>query len=160
MLDVSDIRGYKLFSGLDEKELSSISQFCTRRTYDRYDVIFDPQTDSGDICIVESGNEAIQIEVPVSEHEYRIVIHTLSKGEAFGWAALGPHHIRTAIARCLSDVSVVAINGNDLMQFLENNHHAGFIVMRNVAEIINTRLAHATIAFRHEVRKFRKAVLV
>jgi CRP/FNR family transcriptional regulator, cyclic AMP receptor protein len=160
MLSADEIRGYKLFSGLNENELTDIARFCQRQMCSFNDVIFDPQTPSENLFIAESGNEAIQIEVPVGEHEDRIVVHTLSKGEAFGWVAIGPHHIRTATARCLNEASVIAINGKLLMEYLEKNNHAGYIVMRNLAGIINTRLAYTTIAFRHEVRKFRKMALV
>jgi len=36
---------------------------------------------------------------------------------------------------------------------LEKNNHAGYIVMKNLSEIIALRLAYTTVAFRHEIRK-------
>jgi CRP/FNR family transcriptional regulator, cyclic AMP receptor protein len=158
MLTAQDIKGYKLFIGLAEKELVEIAGLCRRQTYESNSVIFDPDTSSEEIFLLEGGNDAIQIEIPLGVHDEKIVIHTLSKGETFGWAALGSHHAKTATARCLDQASVIAINGKLLMQLLEKNNHLGYIVMKNLADIINTRLSYTTVAFRREVRRLRKVV--
>ncbi len=160
MLTAEEIQGYKLFKGLAEKELSEIANISRRRTYEKNSIIFDPDTPSPDIFIVESGNDAIQIEIPLGLHDEKIVIHTLSKGEAFGWGAIGSQHVRTAIARCLEPVSVIAINWKNLMQLIEKNNHTGFIIMKNLADIINMRLSYTTVAFRHELRRLKKVALV
>jgi CRP-like cAMP-binding protein len=160
MLTIREIRGYKLFAGLEDRELSEIAKLCNRRTYECNTVVFDPGTSTNDIFILEEENEAIQIEIPLNDHDDRIIIHTLSKGETFGWAALGSHHVRTAIARSLKRVAVIAMNGRELMLLMERNHNIGYIVMKNLVDIISTRLAYTTIAFRHEIRKARKKLNV
>jgi CRP/FNR family transcriptional regulator, cyclic AMP receptor protein len=156
MLMAQDIKGYNLFVGLNELELAKITALCSRRTFSSNAVIFSPESPSNDIFLLEGGNDAIQIEVPITGEEDRIVVHTLSKGETFGWAALGPQHVRTAIARCLDEVTVICINGESLVQLLNENDHIGYIVMRNLAGIIDKRLTYTTIAFRHQVRRLRE----
>jgi CRP-like cAMP-binding protein len=156
MLTAQEIRGYNLFVGLDETELSEIAALCTRETYDKNAIIFSPEAPSNSIFLLEGGNDAIQIEVSITGEEDRIVVHTLSKGETFGWAVLEPQQIRTAIARCLDSVEVICINGDSLIQLLNENTHMGYIVMRNLAGVINKRLTYTTIAFRHQVRKLRE----
>jgi len=160
MLMIDDIRGYKLFKGLAEDELSEIANLSLRRTYNANSIIFDPDNPSEEIFILESGNDSIQIEIPLGIHDEKIVIHTLSKGEAFGWAALGSQHARTAVARCIEPVSVIAINGKSLLQLFEKNNHTGYVVMKNLADVINTRLSYTTVAFRHELRRLKKVALV
>lgn len=160
MVKAGEIRGYKLFAGLDENELNEIAKLSRRRTYEANEIIFAPESPSEEMFLMETGNDAIQIETSLGIHGEKIVIHTLNKGEAFGWAALGPQHARTASARCLEHVSVIAINGKSLMQYLEKNNHAGYVVMKNLADIINIRLSYTTIAFRHELRRLKKVALV
>ncbi len=160
MLSALDVRGYQLFSGLNESELEKIAQICDRRNYDCYDVIFSPEKPSGELYLVESGKESIQIEIPISGPDDKIVIHTLSRGEAFGWASLSSYHVHTAIARCLEPVSVISIDGHSLMQLLEEDNHIGYIVMRNLTEVISSRLSYTTVAFRYELRKSRKRIPV
>ena len=160
MLTTQDVQGYKLFTGLAENELREIASLCRRRSYESNSVIFDPDTPSEEIFLVEGGNDAIQIEIPLGVQEAKIVIHTLSKGETFGWAALGSQHVKTATARCLESVRVISINGKSLMQLLETNNHIGYQVMKNLSDIISARLSYTTVAFRHEIRRLRKTELV
>jgi len=160
MLTTQDVQGYKLFTGLAENELREIASLCRRRSYESNSVIFDPDTPSEEIFLVEGGNDAIQIEIPLGVQEAKIVIHTLSKGETFGWAALGSQHVKTATARCLESVRVISINGKSLMQLLERNNHIGYQVMKNLSDIISARLSYTTVAFRHEIRRLRKTELV
>jgi CRP/FNR family transcriptional regulator, cyclic AMP receptor protein len=156
MLTAHDIKNYNLFIGLDEPELAGIAALCTRETYKSGSVIFSPNNPSDNIFLLEGDNDAIQIEVAITGEEDRIVVHTLSKGETFGWAVLEPHQIRTSIARCLDEVTVICINGASLVQLLNENNHTGYIVMRNLAGVINKRLTYTTIAFRHHIRKLRE----
>jgi CRP/FNR family transcriptional regulator, cyclic AMP receptor protein len=153
MMTAQEIAGFNLFTGLDETELSEIARICLRKTYEVNSIIFDPDTPSEELYLVEAGTDAIQIEIPLGTQKGKIVIHTISKGEAFGWAALGPQHVKTAIARCLDEVTLIAINVKTLLQILEINNHIGYIVMKNLSEIISMRLAYTTVAFRHEIRK-------
>ena len=152
MITPQEMKGYSLFSGLAENELIGIVNLCRRLAYDINMVIFDPDHPSENIFLVADENEAIQIEIPIIDHADKIIIHTLSKGEVFGWTALGTQHVRTATARCLRPVKLIAINVKSLMQLLEKNHHTGYIVMKNLVDIINTRLSYTTVAFRHEIR--------
>jgi CRP/FNR family transcriptional regulator, cyclic AMP receptor protein len=160
MVTNQEIQDYKLFAGLTENELSEVADLCRRRVYNGNSIIFSPDFPSDDLFIVEGGNDAIQIEVPLGPREGKVVIHTLSKGETFGWAALGPQHIRTATARCLEDVHVICLNGQNLMRLCEDDNHIGYIIMKNLIDIINTRLSYTTIVFRQEIRKLRRTVAV
>lgn len=156
MLTAREIKGYNLFTGLNETELAGVAWLCLRRTYEPNDVIFDPDSVSNEIFLVESENDAIQIEIPIQKE--KLVIHTLSKGEAFGWAALGPQHVKLATARCIARVNVIAIKGEDLIKLMDENNHLGYIIMRNLANIISSRLTYTTVAFRYELRKRAKTL--
>ncbi len=158
MFTGQELQRYNLFSGLEEKELNEIANLCTRRTYGSNEIIFGPDIPSEDLLLVEDGKDAIEIQIPLGPYGNKIVIHTLSKGEAFAWTSLVSQHVKTATARSLEPVSLIAINGKALMRLLEANNHIGFIVMRNLADIINSRLAYTTVAFRHETRRLKSMV--
>ena len=160
MITTQDIKGFKLFAGLDETELKEIANLCLRKTYECNSVIFDPEKPSEELFVVEGGNDAIQIEIPLGINLGKIVIHTLSKGETFGWATIESQHVKTATARCLETVNLIAINGKALLQLFEKNPHMGYIVMKNLCDTISMRLAYTTVAFRHEIRKIKSKVQV
>jgi CRP/FNR family transcriptional regulator, cyclic AMP receptor protein len=155
MITIQDIKGFKLVNGLDETELNEVANLCKRKTFQANAVIFEPEKPSDELFIVEGGNDAIQIEIPLGIQLGKIVIHTLSKGETFGWAAIESQHVKTATARCLESVSLIAIDGKALLQLFEKNTHMGYIVMKNLCDTISMRLAYTTVAFRHELRKVK-----
>jgi len=156
MLTAEDIQGYNLFTGLDKLELERIAELCTRQTYETNTVIFDPNTNRSDVYLLEGGNESIQIEIPIHGERPKIVIHTLSKGETFGWAPLCPVQIRTATARVIEPATVIQINGAGLLRLFDQNNHMGYLVMRNLSSIISSRLDQTTLVLRHEIQKVRK----
>ncbi|MBN1189630.1 MAG: cyclic nucleotide-binding domain-containing protein [Dehalococcoidales bacterium] len=156
MVNASDLKGYNLFSGLEESALARIAELCTRHTYPANTVIFDPNTSADDVYLLEGGNDVVQIEIPIQEHDIKVTIHTLHKGEVFGWAALGPPHSRTATARCLEQASVIVIKGKDLLDLLENDAATGYQVMKNLSGIISSRLAYTTIVFRREIQRLTR----
>jgi CRP/FNR family transcriptional regulator, cyclic AMP receptor protein len=156
MVTASDLRGFNLFSGLEETDLALIAALCTRHTYPANTIIFDPNTTAEDIYLLEGGNDVVQIEIPIQEHDLKVVIHTLHKGEVFGWAALGPPHSRTATARCLEQANVITVRGKDLLALLDDDCLLGYQVMKNLSGIISSRLAYTTVVFRREVQRLMK----
>jgi CRP/FNR family transcriptional regulator len=156
MVTVQDLKAFNLFAGLDEAELAEIARLCARRTYESGAEIFSPGTPAGDVFILERGNDVVQIEIAICEHMPKTVIHTLQKGEVFGWAALVPPHQRTGSARCVERASVICLDGKALMELLDKNDHMGYVVMKNLSGILSSRLAYTTLILRREIRKLAK----
>ena len=153
MVTIQDLKQFNLFAGLNDSELAQIARLCTRRAFENASEIFSPGTPAADIFMLDGKHDAVQIEMPVTEHGPRAVIHTLQKGEVFGWAALVPPHQRTATARCVERVSLICLNGQELRELLDKSEHMGYVVMKNLSAILSTRLSHTTIALRREIRK-------
>ena len=156
MVTVQDLKAFNLFAGLDEAELAEIARLCARRTYESGAEIFSPGTPAGDVFILERGNDVVQIEIAICEHMPKTIIHTLQKGEVFGWAALVPPHQRTGSARCVEKASVICLDGKALMDLLDKNDHMGYVVMKNLSGILSSRLAYTTLILRREIRKLAK----
>ena len=153
MVTVQDLKAFNLFAGLDEAELAEIARLCARRTYESGAEIFSPGTPAGDVFILERGNDVVQIEIAICEHMPKTIIHTLQKGEVFGWAALVPPHQRTGSARCVEKASVICLDGKALMDLLDKNDHMGYVVMKNLSGILSMRLTYTTLVLRREIRK-------
>lgn len=153
MVTVQDLKRFNLFAGLSDSELAQIAPLCTRRIYEGASEVFSPGAPAGDIFLLEDKNDAVQIELLVSEGGPRTVIHTLQRGEVFGWAALVPPRQRTATARCVERASLISLSGQALTNLLDSNTRMGYVVMRNLSGILSIRLSHTTIALRREIRK-------
>jgi CRP/FNR family transcriptional regulator, cyclic AMP receptor protein len=156
MVTAKEIQGFNLFSGLNEVQLAGIASLCTRHQYPANTVIFDPATIAEDIYFLEGGNDVVQIEIPIQDQDSRVTIHTLRKGEVFGFAALGPPHSKTAMARTLDRADVITLKGKELLALLEQDNHIGYQVIKNLAGIISSRLAYTTVVFRREIQRLNK----
>jgi CRP-like cAMP-binding protein len=151
-----DIRGFNLFQGLKTIQLEKIARLCSREHITAQSVIFDPASTGENIFFLEDRNDSVQIEIPIPGYSAKMVIHTLRKGEVFGWAPLGPPHAKTALARSLEGCTLITLNGPQLMEVLENDYEMGYRIMKNLATTISSRLAYTSVVFRREINRLIK----
>jgi len=156
MVSPEILKGFVLFSGLSQTELAGIARLCRERTYESSPVIFTMGGSAADVYLLKTGKVDIQIEFKIYDYEIITTVYTVGKGEIFGWSALVPPHRLTGSARCEGKADVIMINGKELMEFLEKDRRIGYIVMKNLAALISSRLASTTIALRHEIQKLIK----
>ncbi|MBI2311865.1 MAG: cyclic nucleotide-binding domain-containing protein [Betaproteobacteria bacterium] len=65
----------------------------------------------------------------------------LKHGEVFGWAAVTPGaQRRIATASCLTPCTVLAIDGNGLLELMESDHALGYRIMKQVNVLITGTL--------------------
>ncbi|MEO8937026.1 MAG: cyclic nucleotide-binding domain-containing protein [Burkholderiaceae bacterium] len=65
----------------------------------------------------------------------------LRRGEVFGWAALTPRcNLRIATASCLTPCVFLAIDGNSLAELMEQDHTLGYVVMKQLTQLITGTL--------------------
>ena len=152
--------GFSLFSGLKDRELDAVAGMATRKTYPVNTVVYAPGDCTTDVLLLEDSNEAIQMEIPLKGESPHFVIHTLSKGEVFCWTPLCPAHARAATARVIQPASVIAVDGTALKKMVDEDQHAGYIIMKNLAGILSARLSYITLVFSHQIEKTRKKTVV
>jgi CRP/FNR family transcriptional regulator, cyclic AMP receptor protein len=156
MIEPSTLMGFDLFKGLREEELIEIAPLCHQHTYEKDALIFTAGSSSTEIYLLEAGTVAIQIESIIDEHETKIVICTVQKGQTFGWTALVPPHTFTASAQCLEKADVTTVNAADLMIILKHHNFIGNTIMTNLSATISSRLACTTAALRNEIQKLAR----
>ena len=136
--------------------MAGIAKLCQERAYESGSVIFTIGGWATDVYLLETGKVDIQIEFKIYDYEIMTTVYTVGNGEIFSWSALVPPHRLTASARCEGKADVIMINGKELMEFLEEDKHIGYVVMKNLSALISSRLASTTIALRHEIQKLIK----
>lgn len=153
MLKAEDIKEYKLFAGLNKSELAKIAKLCTTRRYEANAIVCEPNTRATELYILAGDSDSVKISIPIRDHKTKIVIHSLNKGETFGWAAIVPPHMRTAAATCTAATELICIDGRGLLDLLDKNEHMGYIFMKNLSGVISSRLAYTTVVLRLQVEK-------
>jgi CRP-like cAMP-binding protein len=65
----------------------------------------------------------------------------IRSGELFGWAAMiRTAQRRIATASCVTDCSVVAIEGNALLRLMDDDHSLGYAIMSRVSLLITSTI--------------------
>ena len=68
------------------------------------------------------------------------VVVLRSLGQTFGWSAVVGSGYYTAGAQATSDARAISIDGQALVDCLEQHPCEGFVVMRRVAQVVSQRL--------------------
>jgi CRP-like cAMP-binding protein len=132
----------ELLKGLSCEVLERILTFCEDAEYPRGTVIFEEAASARHIYVLEHGLVTLRIDSPASEEKV-MVTAIRDAGEVFGWSALIEPYAYTSTAVCLEPTKVIILDADKLRHFLDENREAGFVVMKNVASIVASRLGKA-----------------
>lgn len=143
MVSVDDLCSCELFAGLDEQELEQIAAIAQKETYAAGDLICIERELADRLFILCQGRVQVHIQLrsPL-EPDGEVIIEEVEPGRIFGWSSLVKQQRFTASARALEPVSLLAIKAHDLSLLFDRNTHVGFVVMKQLAEVIASRLHH------------------
>jgi signal transduction histidine kinase len=137
-LPIESLRKIDLFEGLTDEELIEVSKLCSEHCHE-----------SGELCVAEGdrvncahfvkrGKVVIEIQSPKSAED-KTVIDTLEDGDLFAWSALVTSTL-TASVRAVEPTEILDVNAVDLLALCEKRPRMGYIIMKNLTLIINSRL--------------------
>ena len=132
-----------IFKGLTSNELKEIAQLCENRKYPKTEAIFVQSSPGKEVYIVKKGKVNINIEL-IWQTDHR-TIRQFTDGDIFGELAILDQRPRSATAICDSNTEVITINCDGLWDLFERNNHIGYIVIRNLATMLSTRLRNANL---------------
>lgn len=140
---IDELRHCELLVGLDDQELSEIAAIAFREAYAAGDLICAEQELADQIFILCQGRVQLHIQLHSSlEPSGETTIEEVEPGRIFGWSSLVKQRRFTASARALEPVTVLIISANDLSSLFDRHLHIGFVVMKQLAEVIASRLQH------------------
>ena len=139
MISSQVLKDFGLFNGLDDSELTKIAEFCHERSRKAGTICYIQGRNATDVHLCHRGKVDIIIQL-YEPWGMEVKVHTTKEGEVFGWSALIEPHTYTSSAMCAGNVEELYIKGSDLLDLFEQNHHMGYVVMRNLSAIISSRL--------------------
>jgi len=144
MVSTEALRTCELLEGLSEEELQKIAGVGHEERREGGCVIFAEGSEATTLYILQEGKVRLEYQIcPQPDFCREIAIALDRRGQVFGWSALVRPRRLTATARCVGEVTLMAIEGSDLNDIMEKNSHIGFVVMKNLAEVIASRLREA-----------------
>lgn len=143
----------ELFIGLSTEQIQQIAALSHEETYDADEIIISEGEPSDEMYIISRGMVEVLIasgmipDVPGPPQLTSLV--RLGQGQFFGEMALVDHGMRSATVRCVKDGTVLrVIPRQTFWELCDNNHHIGYVVMRNIASDLSFKIRHRNIQTR------------
>lgn len=140
MVSIEVLKGFDLFGGLSDHELGNIAKVATEHVCEKGTLSFAEGGKAENLEFVRNGQVAIEFYVRRLLKHTKVAIMVLGPGRVFGWSALVEPGILTASARCVERTQIIKMKATDLIDIFEENNHIGYVVMKNLAATISSRL--------------------
>ncbi len=127
-----------MFRGLSQRQLESLAQISYEKEYRAGEAVFTEHSSGAEVYIIKKGK--VCIELGLKGKPNAATIQRLCVGQIFGELALVDKRSRSATAMCESDCQIIIINRDKLDELFEQDSRLGYIVMRNLAQLLAERL--------------------
>lgn len=145
---IEELRHIPLFKEADEDDLRKIAAIVERREYPEKAVIFWEGTEGRELLFVEKGEVIIS---RLLRGRLEHILARLGPGSVIGEVALLSDGIHRATAQAAEPTSVFAIDGQALLQIIENAPHGAARFFLNLARELIGRLTAANDKIREAV---------
>ncbi|MGE0764324.1 MAG: Crp/Fnr family transcriptional regulator [Bdellovibrionales bacterium] len=144
------------FQGFSPFQVHLMCEFLHSRQYVSGEHIFEVGHPGAALYFIEAGQ--VSIELPSEKGASPIAIALLEAGSFFGELALLDDAPRSASARAVKDVTVLALPRYELDRMLAQSPVLGGLVYRSLAQITSTRLKGTIDRLQKEDRTMKVAV--
>lgn len=140
------LKSSHLFRDLHESHLDLVLMVCEELNYQAGEVIFH-QDDPGDaLYIIARGQVEIILESEQDKEAVELAV--LEAHDTFGEAILIEKGLRSATARCRTDIALVRLPRQRLIRLVDNYPEIGFYIMRRMAADLMEKLRAANLNIR------------
>ncbi|MBN1179156.1 MAG: cyclic nucleotide-binding domain-containing protein [Anaerolineae bacterium] len=147
---VNFLRQSELFATLPDEKIAQVIGIGYTRVFDTGQTIIKAGDPSDEMYIVQEGMVEVLVEsgtvpdIPGAPELTPVV--QLGQGQIFGEMAIVDQGVRSATIRAVSDgTQLFVIPREDFWALCEEDHHIGYIVMRNIALDLSFKLRHRNL---------------
>jgi CRP/FNR family transcriptional regulator, cyclic AMP receptor protein len=145
-----------IFDGLGESDMKKIAEGCTEQAFPMGTVIIEENDPPREVLYLIKNGEIVvttgQVGSNSEKDEEGTFITTLGAGDAFGEMALVDEMPHSATVKTISDSIVILLPSTYFFKLVENDNNIGYIVIRNIAKIICSRLRASNFITKHFVQ--------
>lgn len=137
------LKRVQIFNGLNEEELAEVGAICTEMQVAPGESIIEQNTTGQEMYVVADG--AVEVFIQGLGDSRSLVV--LGRGQVIGEMALIDQGYRSASVRATKEgATLYMIESEKFNKLCQENHHIGFIAMRNLAIDIAFKLRHRNLA--------------
>ena len=136
---IGEILAYTaFFSKLTPRQLDQVSQLFRFEEYPQDSSIYSLSEPAADFYVLVNG--MVRFTIGLGDRR-TYAGQILKRGEVFGWAALVESaQKRIATALCITPCTVLAINGDQLLILMDQDHSLGYRIMTQLNVLITGNL--------------------
>lgn len=140
------LKKVSLFRGLTDDEIDQVAKLCATRSFQAGELCQFESQMADQVHFIYKGKVGVEFHIPHICYGCKdIILDTLSIGDIFGWSALLKGTPWSTL-RTVEPTEVIYLNATDLLNLCETNNHIGYVVMKNLATIITSRLRRNRMA--------------
>ncbi|MBI4332901.1 MAG: cyclic nucleotide-binding domain-containing protein [Chloroflexi bacterium] len=148
---INILRRSEIFLGLRNDVLEHLATrvACRTRSFQPGELVIKVGDQADELFIVGEGKVDLTLVRPsrVPEADVKVVLATISIGGTFGWSTLTGNYAYGLDAVCASPVKVLAISGQELLEFMDRDTATGYEIMKSLSRIVVLRLRDSNRAF-------------
>ncbi len=133
------LKNTRLFNECTNQELHEIDNICEKITFNEGELIFEAKSSAKYLYIICEGAVELRFKVNYYNASQNITLDRKTVGEVFGWSALTKPNIYTLSAWALQNSDLLRIDEKDIKELCAKNDRLGYMLMKNIAEIIGER---------------------
>jgi CRP/FNR family transcriptional regulator, cyclic AMP receptor protein len=135
-----EMKVVQLFRGMSDAEVGEIASLCKEKSYNIGDFTQKEGENTNLVNFILRGRVGTVVRIPnINYTSSEIMLDTLTAGDSFGWSSLIKGTPWSTL-KAIEPTTVMYANADDLMKLCEKNHHIGFLLMKNLASLISSRL--------------------
>jgi CRP-like cAMP-binding protein len=133
VIPTEELKRYEIFAEMDLTELKLLSAMAAERRAREGEELIRVGSPARTLYILQKGG--LMVAFPDGR---AITLH--KPGRVVGWSALvSPTHY-TASVTCLTDSTLIAFPGSELLRLVQRNVAFGTKIMRKISEVLSRRL--------------------
>jgi CRP-like cAMP-binding protein len=142
MITPYNLMRYGFFANLDEDFVSLLLDLGEEQFLEKNEWLFKQEQEAKKMYLITEGKLALTIRFSEEEVDR---MNPYMRGEIIGWSALVKPHIYTMGAIAEQESTVIGFNGRELTALMDEHIDQGYIILRNLTEIISERLINSNI---------------
>jgi len=141
----------QLFGELSDDELEKIAALSREEVYEAGTTIFREGDPASDLYIVEDGKVVIEMQIRLGPGGpgRQGAIDVMTKGQVFGWSAIGERQTLSMSARCIEDTKVITLDGDRLSRLFDEDSRIGSKVRKKLLGVVYSRLRRTRDTLAH-----------
>jgi CRP/FNR family cyclic AMP-dependent transcriptional regulator len=138
LTEVNDLREFKIFEELNERELEVIANVAKTEELGKGAHLTQTGAAASNLYLIKKGLVTVMTPGPQGKE---VPVDEVGPGQIVGWSALTGPYVYTASTVTAEKSALIVINGNKLRQIFEVNNHIGYRVLKGIGYVVARRMA-------------------